>query len=241
MSLYIWLDAGHGGKDPGAMGHGLHEADVVLKLCKYLNDELSNYYGVKVSLTRWDDHFVSLEGRCEMANKAGADVFISMHNNAAGDSSAHGYESYALEGASSSTERWRGIVHNTVMDFLKGYGISDRGKKHARYYVLRGTRMTAVLFENLFITNKKEAGLLGDSTFLKKLAKAYAEGLAKAFDLKRKAAPKPEPKPEPKPSEPNGTYYRVVTGSFEDKANAEERVAKLKKAGFESFIDVVKY
>jgi N-acetylmuramoyl-L-alanine amidase len=228
MSLYIWLDAGHGGEDPGAINGSLHEADVVLKLCKYLNDELGNYEGVKVSLTRWDDQFVSLDDRCKKANAAGADVFISMHNNAAGDSSAHGYESYALEGASSSTERWRGIVHDTVMGFLKGYGISDRGKKHARYYVLKYTKMTAVLFENLFITNSKEKDLLADDGFLKKLAAAYAQGLAKAFALKRK-----ETAEEPAD---DGKFYRVQVGAYENKENAEQMKARLEKDGYPTVI-----
>jgi N-acetylmuramoyl-L-alanine amidase len=231
--VYIWLDAGHGGKDPGAIGHGLHEADVVLKLCKYLNDELGKYKGVKVSLTRWDDKFVSLEGRCEMANRAGADLFISQHNNAA-SAAAHGYESYVLEGASSATRSKQSTIHNHVMSFLKKHGITDRGKKQARFYVLRYTKMPAMLFENMFITNEKEAKLLGSDSFLKELAAAYARGIADVYNLEKEVAPAPKPEAE------EGVFYRVVTGSFSDKENAEERVAKLKKAGFDSFIDVYK-
>ncbi|GGE11703.1 hypothetical protein GCM10011571_11350 [Marinithermofilum abyssi] len=80
--------------------------------------------------------------------------------------------------------------------------------------------------------------LLGNDSFLRVLAKAYARGLAKAFGFKqKKVEPKPELKQEP---DGDGVFYRVVTGSFENKKNAEERMEELKKKGFDSFIDVYK-
>ena len=239
MSLYIWLDAGHGGKDPGATGHGLQEADVVLKLCKYLNDALGAYEGVKVSLTRWQDKYVSLNDRCKMANAAGADVFISMHNNSFSDSSAHGYESFVLHGAYSSTQKWRGVVHDEVMGLLKEHGIRDRGKKEAGFYVIKYTKMTACLFENLFISNPKEAKLLGDNNFLMDLARAYARGLAKAFNLKEKEVQTPEKDSggsEESGGDSNDEWVRVqINGeqkhAFNDPNNAVKWVKDTVKAG----------
>ncbi len=93
----IVVDAGHGGKDPGAIGPGkVYEKDVVLKMAKALARALRQQLGVKVLLTRSDDRYLKLRTRTEYANQVGADLFISLHANATENGKAYGVETYFL-------------------------------------------------------------------------------------------------------------------------------------------------
>ena len=93
----IVVDAGHGGKDPGAIGpHKVYEKDVVLKMAHALAKALRQQMGVKVLLTRSDDHYLQLRERTEYANRVGADLFISLHANATKNGKAYGVETYFL-------------------------------------------------------------------------------------------------------------------------------------------------
>jgi len=93
----IVVDAGHGGKDPGAIGpHKVYEKDVVLKMAHALARALRQQMGVKVLLTRSDDHYLQLRERTEYANRVGADLFISLHANATKNGKAYGVETYFL-------------------------------------------------------------------------------------------------------------------------------------------------
>jgi N-acetylmuramoyl-L-alanine amidase len=92
----IVIDPGHGGYDPGAMNEGVSEADVVLDVAMRLERLLVNQPGVEVVLTRRSNVFVPLEERTAMANRAGADLFLSIHANASEDDRARGIETYFL-------------------------------------------------------------------------------------------------------------------------------------------------
>lgn len=228
----IYIDPGHGGNDPGAVGNGLHEKDLTLKIAKYMRDYLlANYTGVEVHMSRTNDTTVSLSARTNDANKWGANTYVSIHINAGGGT---GFESYVYPGVGKATKDLQNAVHGEVMKAFSGF--RDRGKKQANFHVLRETKMSAVLTENGFIDTKKDADFLKSDANLRKIGEAHAKGVAKYFGLKAK--PKPQPKPQPKPAPKKNVFYRVMTGSFTDRKNAEKRVAELKKAGFDSFIDV---
>jgi N-acetylmuramoyl-L-alanine amidase len=93
----IVVDAGHGGKDPGAIGpSGLREKDVTLAMAKKIAERLRATLGCEVVLTRDRDVFLPLEERTAIANKVGADLFISVHANAAPNRQAYGIETYYL-------------------------------------------------------------------------------------------------------------------------------------------------
>jgi N-acetylmuramoyl-L-alanine amidase len=93
----IVIDPGHGGHDPGAVGvNGLQEKDVVLAIGLMLRDQLKEKLGVDVVMTRSTDVFIPLEERTAIANKVGADLFLSVHANAAPNRSAAGIETYYL-------------------------------------------------------------------------------------------------------------------------------------------------
>ena len=92
----IVIDPGHGGYDPGAMNDGVSEADVVLDVAMRLERLLVNQPGVEVVLTRRANVYVPLEERTAMANRSGADLFLSIHANASEDDRARGIETYFL-------------------------------------------------------------------------------------------------------------------------------------------------
>lgn len=126
MTLII-LDAGHGGNDPGASGNGLIEKNLTLDLTLRVAQQLRCDSNFDVQLTRGDDTFITLSERADMANRAGADYFVSLHHNAGGGT---GFESYVYPGTSeSATGQKRHVVHTAIMAFLSNYGVSDRGKR----------------------------------------------------------------------------------------------------------------
>ena len=96
----IMVDAGHGGKDPGAASNGIKESLLVLKLAKMVGTKLKNK-GFNVLYTRDSDKFISLENRSERANNRKVDMFLSLHVNANTDKSIWGVEAYYLDVARS--------------------------------------------------------------------------------------------------------------------------------------------
>ena len=118
----IVIDPGHGGKDFGAKGkNGLLEKDVNLSLSKKVKAILEKKYKYRVIMTRTDDTFIPLDGRGDIANEKGADLFISIHANAAKNSTAHGIETYYLgignsEQAQETAARENGKLVQSVKD-----------------------------------------------------------------------------------------------------------------------------
>lgn len=123
----VVIDAGHGGKDPGASGYvlKLKEKDINLKTALKLGDLLSKEKNVKVLYTRKKDVFIPLDDRAQIANKAKADLFISIHVNAAENRSARGTESYAVGSSSANLEVAK--RENAVMLYESDYKTKYRG------------------------------------------------------------------------------------------------------------------
>jgi N-acetylmuramoyl-L-alanine amidase len=96
----VVIDPGHGGHDPGAHGHGVVEAELVLDVALRLEKLLRKEQGIEVEMTRRTDVFIPLEERTAIANRAGADLFLSVHANASRNSAARGVETYYLNFAS---------------------------------------------------------------------------------------------------------------------------------------------
>jgi N-acetylmuramoyl-L-alanine amidase len=99
----IVIDAGHGGHDPGAMGKGVTEAELVLDVALRLEKLLQKVPGVEVILTRRTDDFIALPERTAIANREGADLFLSIHANASSVAQAHGIETYFLNFANNQS------------------------------------------------------------------------------------------------------------------------------------------
>lgn len=188
----IFIDPGHGGSDPGAVGNGLKEKDLVLTISRHIRDMLlSEYKGVEVKMSRDSDVYPTFAERANMANNWGADYFCSVHINAAGGT---GFETFIHNSRSTKSVAYQNLMHTAI---LAEMDVRDRGKKDANFAVLRLTKMPSILTENLFIDNAHDAKLLKDSAFLEKIARGHVEGFAKAFNLKGGTS-------KPEPNKPNG-------------------------------------
>lgn len=96
-SWVVVLDAGHGGKDPGAVGKRSHEKDIALKIVLKAGEYIKNSFNdVEIVYTRTTDKFIELHRRAEIANQAHADLFISVHCNASAKTSPNGTEVYVM-------------------------------------------------------------------------------------------------------------------------------------------------
>ena len=153
--LKVFIDPGHGGSDPGAIGNGLNEKDVVLSISEKLG-VLLNARGVSVQYSRTSDIAVSLEGRPQQANTWGANLFVSIHANAF-DSSSRGTECYTTPSADSKTKQLSANVSKSISN---KFGIPNRGHKEEIWRVLRLSNMPAILIETAFIDNSSDANLL---------------------------------------------------------------------------------
>jgi len=176
--MIIAIDPGHGGSDPGAVGPaGTQEKEHTLAISLYLRNLLAQA-GHKVALTRETDRDVAepdatageeLQARVDIANEAGADIFISVHINAAVNPAAQGGETWYYQ-----TGR---ELARCIQTQIARLGLSDRGIKQANFYVLRHTDMPAVLVELGFISNQAEEALLNTEDFRLQAAAAIADGI----------------------------------------------------------------
>ncbi|MBA1241180.1 N-acetylmuramoyl-L-alanine amidase [Pseudomonas japonica] len=155
--IIIAIDAGHGGEDPGASGsRGEHEKDVVLAIAKELQRQINQEKGFRAELTRTGDYFIPLRGRTEIARKKGADLFVSIHADAAPSSAAYGASVFALSerGATSETARWLADSENRS-DLIGGAGnVSLDDKDRMLAGVLLDLSMTASLSSSLNVGQK---------------------------------------------------------------------------------------
>ena len=176
MSFKVCIDAGHGGRDPGAVNGSKHEAIATLSIAKKVGAKLKAK-GVTVKYTRSSDKFVSLEERCRISNQFGADGFVSIHLNAAANKEAIGIETWRHQNVGNQTK----TLANTVQsELISAMGWKNRGvKSTTSMYVLRKTVASAILVECGFISNNDEARLLFIDRYQEKLAQAIADGILK--------------------------------------------------------------
>jgi N-acetylmuramoyl-L-alanine amidase len=135
--LVIVIDAGHGGRDPGATGpHGVREKDVVLQIARRLAAFVDDQPGLKAVLVRDDDRFVPLQDRLRIAREAQADLFISIHADALARGSAEGATIFALDTGRAVSESARLLAdRENAADLVGGQSISDRSDVVARVLV----------------------------------------------------------------------------------------------------------
>lgn len=168
----IWIDAGHGGSDPGAIGPaGTAEKGVTLAVSLALRDLLEQA-GARVGMTRADDRAVDLLPRAALANQAKADLFLSVHANS-GSATASGIETYYASNHPASP----GLASALHQSLVRGLGLPDRKVRSADYVVLVKTVMPAALVEMGFLSNPGEERLLGDPAFQRKVATALRDGI----------------------------------------------------------------
>jgi N-acetylmuramoyl-L-alanine amidase len=168
----VVIDPGHGGKDSGAVGiGGVREKDLILPIGARIAQILQQN-GLQVIMTRNSDYFVTLPGRVQMADRANADVFVSIHANSAGANrpEVSGLETYYYD---SGLELAR-IVHSSI---LQSINIPDRRVRKARFYVLRKSSMPSILVETGYVTGRDDAAKLQNTQYQNQMAEAIARGI----------------------------------------------------------------
>ncbi|MEN7972956.1 MAG: N-acetylmuramoyl-L-alanine amidase [Verrucomicrobiota bacterium] len=192
----VMLDPGHGGKDSGAVSpRKVYEKLAVLSIAKKVKAQLEAQK-IPVRMTRSSDSFIPLKQRSEMAAKAGADIFVSIHADGAGDPSANGVETFVLTAAGCDSSNHYGQggdksskpgnkfdAANAVLGFsvqsnlLKTSKRSDRGVRRARFSVLKKAPCPAVLVECGFLTNPQEEALMIDANYRESVARGISNGI----------------------------------------------------------------
>ncbi|MEP5938885.1 MAG: N-acetylmuramoyl-L-alanine amidase [Erythrobacter sp.] len=133
----VVIDAGHGGRDPGAVGDGIFEKDITLGLALALRDAIAGQGGVRVALTREDDRLLSLDERPDIASQMQADMFISIHADSAGEfTDVSGASIYTLSREASSRAAARFALRENDADRLNGISVEGQSDD-----------VTAILFE----------------------------------------------------------------------------------------------
>ncbi|MEH1786319.1 MAG: N-acetylmuramoyl-L-alanine amidase [Nostoc sp.] len=171
--VVVIIDPGHGGKDSGALGiGGAREKDVILPIGKRLA-EILQQHGIQVIMTRDSDYFVTLPGRVQLAERANADVFVSIHANSAGASrpDVNGLEVYYYD---SGLELAR-VVRSSILQSIGT--LKDRGVRRARFYVLRKSSMPSILVETGYMTGREDMARLRTSAYQNQMAEAIARGV----------------------------------------------------------------
>ena len=195
----IVIDAGHGGQDTGTQNKSfkLDEKVFALDVSNRLRTLLVKQ-GYKVVMTRTDDRFIALPQRAEIANKAGADLFISIHFNAvSGAPAVKGSETYVMtpqyQRSTGSAKRdpgdnvanpgnlndpWNALLgYHMHSQVLAKLGSADRGLKRARFAVLRMVNSPGVLIEAGYLSNNDEAKKIATAAYRQSLAEALAQGV----------------------------------------------------------------
>lgn len=167
----VFLDAGHGGMDSGAVGNGLQEKDINLLVALKVGKILTRH-NIEVNYTRTTDIAVGLSDRATIANKNGSDVFASIHCNSFYDVQSQGLETFSYNVSANGTALAKCIQDSLLKDKLY---TKDRGIKTANFAVLRQTKMTSALVELAFISNKKDSEILRNKQ--DELAISVAKGI----------------------------------------------------------------
>ena len=165
------IDAGHGGKDTGAIGSNVYEKTLTLATAKQVEQQL-HAKGATVTLTRTDDTFIPLDERVKISNSTDTDVFISLHYNAFEDQSVRGIYTFYYNGV--ENEKLANSVQKSLINYVN---FTDRGTKQADYQVLKDNKQPALLIELGFISNPEEQKIVQNDSFQEKAAKGIVAGL----------------------------------------------------------------
>lgn len=215
MAYSIMLDAGHGGQDPGAVYKGRQEKDDNLKLTLAVGEILKNN-GIDVSYTRTTDVYQTPFEKAQLANKAGVDYFISFHRNSSPtDNQYNGVEVLVYDKSGIKYQMAENIVGALGELGFREIGVRER----PGLVVLRRTRMPALLIETGFI-NSDQDNQMFDEMF-QKIAQSIADAILGTLDEETVEEP---------------LYYRVQTGAFRNKENADRMLYELLEKGYPSFL-----
>jgi len=173
----IVVDAGHGGKDPGAKGlSAVPEKTLTLALARELAGRLKAR-GATVVLTRADDRYLELDQRARVADSTRADLFVSLHADSASRAGASGVGAFIARNALGTSQR----ASREILRSIQAAGLQTRGVQRAGFRVLVGHQRPAVLIECGFLTNARDAKQLNSASYRSRLAEGIAEGIERCL------------------------------------------------------------
>lgn len=211
----VFLSAGHGGSDPGAVAYGMKEKNINLDIMLACNEVLVKH-GIVTVLSRTKDENDGVKDEVKEANASGADLAVSFHTNAGGgDGSESLYHSSSNKGKR---------LAELLEKHTKAIGQNSRGiKPRNDLWFLRGTNMTAVLCECAFIDNDADNNIIDTASERKAFGVAYAKAILEYFGISYKNS---------ESVTKNDGLYRVQLGAYNQKENAEQLLNKVHSAGF---------
>ena len=197
-----YLDFGHGGKDPGAIGsNNTKESDIVLKIGMIIKNNLEKSLE-KVITTREYDKYYSLDYRTSKANKENCDYFVSLHMNSSTNKDAKGVEVWVYD----KNSKMYNLSKNLCSNLSKTINTPNRGVKFSKdFYVLKQTKMPALLIEIDFISNSTVETSLNSEKYIKDIANTISSTLLSFVN---------------KSIVDDDVFYRVCIGAFKEKSNA---------------------
>ena len=199
LNKVVYLDAGHGGYDPGASYFGISEKSLTLAIQSRVKAKLEAE-GYQVVTTRTSDTYVDLTDRSRAANASESDIFVSIHINASGSSAAQGIETYYYQPYAEYPSRINATYHanptrlsmsDTLASaiqssLINATGAQNQGVKRQTFAVLRETTAPAVLLELGFLSNPQEAARLNTSAYQETLANAIMAGIKSYYEKESK-------------------------------------------------------
>ena len=219
MAKKIILDAGHGGSDPGAVFKGRQEKDDNLRLTLAVGEELRNR-GVDVEYTRTTDVYQTPFEKATIANESGADFFVSFHRNSSPEENQYnGVEVLVYDKNGEKLDMAENIVGASGEVGFREIGVKER----PGLVVLRRTKMPALLIEAGFINSDKDNELF-DSQF-DQLAENIADAIQGTLNEGNVSG-----------ATTAAATYRVQTGSFKNRENADRMLYELQGQGYPAFI-----
>ena len=215
MPFSIMIDAGHGGNDPGAVYKGRREKDDNFALAMEVGRILSEN-GVDVLYTRTTDDYISPFERARLANEAKVDFFISFHRNSSPEVNQYnGVEVLVYDKNGIKYEMAQNIVGALGELGFREIGVQAR----PGLVVLRKTKMPALLIETGFLNSDKDNQLYDEKNA--EIAQAIAGAILGTLDQQQGEEP---------------LYYRVQTGAFRKRENADRMLYLLQEKGYPAYI-----
>lgn len=218
--MKVFISAGHGGSDPGAVANNTKEKDLNLSIALACRDELVRH-GVEVKMSRTKDENDPLSDEIKECNAYGPDLAVSIHNNAGGGDGGEVF--YSHLGGKGKT-----LAENILAEIVK-IGQNSRGAKIRKnnqgkdyYGFIRSTNCPAVIVECAFVDNATDLKIIGTEAQRKEMGVAIAKGILKALGIEIQSE--------------KTSLYRVQVGAYLVKANAEAMQKKIKAVGFDAFI-----
>lgn len=217
----VFLSAGHGGSDPGAVANGLLEKEVNLNSLLACRDALEAA-GVDVVCSRTVDEDDPVGEEVAEANACGADVALSMHANAGG---GDGWEAYCWGGDPDGVR-----LAELCEKHVEKLGQNSRGVKTGDHlWFVNSTDMTAVLVESFFVDNSEDMQIGDTVAEQRAFGVAYANAILEYFGMEQRPTEQPEP-------DSTGGLYRVQVGAYAVRENAERMAEKLRFEGYDTII-----